>query len=170
MAKKRVFDYITDFSIKITLTIAVASAFGIIALTAIQIFTRTFFNFATAGLEEMCRYLLVSVTYFGSAYTLSEGGHVTIDFIQNKLSEHAKKLLHLFHCVVGLLFCLIMIYYSGILAWQNFIFNSKSNSIYEIPLVIPSAFVPLGFLCVIIVLISMMVKSLRNQHDTASEP
>lgn len=165
MTIKAFWDNTVQFSIKITLTIAVVSAFGIIALTAIQIFTRTFFNFATAGLEEMCRYMLVSVTYFGSAYTLHEGGHVTIDFVKDKLSDHTKKILHLFHCLLGLAFCAIMIYYSGILAWQNFIFNSKSNSIYQIPLVIPSAFVPIGFFSVLIVLISMMVKSIKNNKD-----
>jgi TRAP-type C4-dicarboxylate transport system permease small subunit len=165
MEKTSILEASSSLVAKITLTIAAVSAFGIITLTATQIFTRAFFNFATAGLEEMCRYMLVSVTYFGAAYTLMEGGHVTIDFIQKKLSLKAKKRLEIFHCFVGLVFCLIMTYLSGMLAWQNFIFNSRSNSMYHIPLVIPSAFVPIGFLSVFLVFIAMIVKTFQNQSD-----
>jgi TRAP-type C4-dicarboxylate transport system permease small subunit len=165
MGKTTTLETSANLVVKITLGIAVVSAFGIIALTATQIFTRAFFNFATTGIEELCQYLLVAVTYFGAAYTLAEGGHVRIDFVQNRIPARAKRILEVVHCMIGLLFCLIMTYYSGILAWQNFIFNSKSNSMYHIPLVIPSAFVPIGFISVVFVFVTMIVKNLRNHES-----
>jgi TRAP-type C4-dicarboxylate transport system permease small subunit len=165
MEKKSIFDSGADLSIKITMAIAVFSGFAIVVLTAVQIITRTFFNFATAGLEEMCRYLLVTVTYFGAAYTLREGGHVSIDLIQKRISAKAKARLHLVHCVLALGFCLVMAYCSGILTWQNYIFGSLSSSMYRVPLVIPTAIVPLGFFSLFVVYLSMTVKSIRGQAE-----
>jgi|YelNatPaOPRAMG01_1025707.scaffolds.fasta_scaffold53276_2 TRAP-type C4-dicarboxylate transport system permease small subunit len=86
----------------------------VVIIKFIDIILRYFLNRPLTWDVEVTEYLLFTMTFFGTAWLLSKGGHVRIDLIDNFLGERKKKYLHLVHATVGALV-------SGILTVTSFI-------------------------------------------------
>jgi TRAP-type C4-dicarboxylate transport system permease small subunit len=58
-----------------------------------QFFSRYVLNDSVAWTEEVARYLLISLTFIGSATAVRRGSHIRVELLENLLPGAAKKLL-----------------------------------------------------------------------------
>ncbi|NWG01717.1 MAG: TRAP transporter small permease [Syntrophaceae bacterium] len=93
--------------------------------------------------EEISTYLMIWAAFLGAAYALKEDAHIGVDLLLSKLPEKMKPCFHLFHCVVGIIFCSILFLKGLELVQFSISLNNRSIAI-DFPLFIPQLAVPVG--------------------------
>jgi len=68
-----------------------------------------FINFDVLWIDEVGRYLLVYLIFLGSGLAMIDGKHIRVDFILDKLSPSARKIVELCNYLVTIAFCAIMV-------------------------------------------------------------
>jgi C4-dicarboxylate transporter, DctM subunit len=63
---------------------------GIMLLLVAEVILANVFNHPVAASYEMVQYMLVTMVFFGIAYTASKRGHVNVDFVTSRLSKRAQ--------------------------------------------------------------------------------
>ncbi len=90
----------------------------LVAVIFIGVICRYLLFISTAWAEELSRYLFVWLTYIGSAYALSEGGHIEIDIFKQfiisrkniKDKDHVLKVFEIMSLICTMSFLLIFSY------------------------------------------------------------
>lgn len=93
----------------------VATAFlliGMIGFITVQIILRFFFSFPTPWAEEAARYLMIWITFIGSAGMLIKGEHLMVDVFFAHFSPKLKRVLRIVYDIVIFIFAVFMLYYS----------------------------------------------------------
>jgi TRAP-type C4-dicarboxylate transport system permease small subunit len=90
---------------------AVCLLLSIILITEL-VFERYIFRNAITWQTELVTMLLVASTFIGSAYVLSEKGHVNMEYLYSFMSEKGVTKLKIFTDTLCLLFFLILFYVS----------------------------------------------------------
>jgi C4-dicarboxylate transporter DctQ subunit len=88
---------------------------------------RYFFNAPTTWSFEINRYMLIMVVFLGSGWTLSSGGHVSVDIATDKLSHKKQQILIIISHIISAGYALIFFIESATFtydAWEN---NVKST-------------------------------------------
>lgn len=119
-------------------------------LTGVMTFAVTYavvlryaFNQPIGWSEEISTYLMIWAAFLGAAYALKEDAHIGVDLLLSRLPERVKPFFHLFHCVIGVIFCSILFYKGVELVQFSIILNNRSIAI-DFPLFIPQLAVPVG--------------------------
>jgi TRAP-type C4-dicarboxylate transport system permease small subunit len=60
---------------------------------------------------QCTEYALLWMTFLGAAWLLKHGGHIRIDTVVNRLEPKAQKILHIVVTVLGLVVCLVIIWF-----------------------------------------------------------
>lgn len=77
---------------------------GVMVLNVLwQVFSRYFLGEPSSFTDELARYLMIWIGILGAAYVSGKNGHVAIDVLPSRLSEHKQKQLKK---VVGVLIIL----------------------------------------------------------------
>lgn len=80
---------------------------GVMVLNVLwQVFSRYFLGEPSSFTDELARYLMIWIGILGAAYVSGKNGHVAIDVLPSRLSEHKQKQLKK---VVGVLIILFSI-------------------------------------------------------------
>ena len=77
--------YVNDIILKIETFLLSLFTLTLVVVIFIEVICRYLLFISTAWAEELARYLFVWLTYIGSAYALSEGGHIEIDVFKQLL-------------------------------------------------------------------------------------
>jgi len=80
----------------------------------LQFFTRYVLNDSLTWTEEIAQYLLMVITFTGSAMAARRGTHITVEFLLNKLPRAARRAAHALVAAVATAFFAI----STFLCWQ----------------------------------------------------
>jgi TRAP-type transport system small permease protein len=99
----------SELSARIIEVISVVLLVLMIATTCYQVFLRYLFNSPTSWSAEVAVIFLIWFGYLGIALGIKEKGHISIDFIYNKLSPVHKKCLDLFFYICMIIFSVMMI-------------------------------------------------------------
>lgn len=67
-------------------------AMGVLVFT--QFFSRYALNDSVAWTEEVARYLLIALTFIGSAGAVRRGSHIRVEALENALPVAARRVLH----------------------------------------------------------------------------
>lgn len=85
----------------------------IIALSVIalwQVFTRYVLNDPSTHTEELLRYLMIWMGFFGATYCFSTQRHLSLTLLETKLSAQGKRHLHnLHHLIIIVVIALVMV-------------------------------------------------------------
>nr|WP_286181258.1 TRAP transporter small permease [Bacillus sp. ISL-37] len=105
-------------------------AFGLLALSIIVcaiVVTRYFFDYSPDWSDELPRFLLVWITFFGMSYCVRKGEHVVIDVLFNKLNGKIKKTFYML--IVGI--CFLFFVYMTYIGYQMTVrfFTSSQTSV-----------------------------------------
>ena len=97
---------------------------GIIVLMMVAIFihiiVRKLGGPPTIVVIEVSAYLMVYLTFLGTAWLLKHEGHVKMDLLLNRLRPRAQAWLNTVTSVMGVLVCLVTAWYSGATTWGMF--------------------------------------------------
>ena len=104
---------ITIFGIRGILAVLIV---GIILTTSWGVITRYLLDSAASWTGELAAYMLVWITFLGSALAVVEGGHMNFDLILENLPPTTRKIVKLLGNIALLYFTGVLTYYGGIVA------------------------------------------------------
>jgi TRAP-type C4-dicarboxylate transport system permease small subunit len=102
-----------------------------------------YFNVPVIGVDELTGYAVVAVSFLALGYALKEGSHITADIIVSRLSNKAKRLLHVVSLFISLGLVIILIWSAKWLIQESWELNALSPTLY-VPLYIPQLFILVG--------------------------
>ncbi len=85
---------------------AVLFFFWILAVVVfIQFTSRYIFNNSIIWTEEIARYLLIYVTFIGSATAIRNRSHIRVEFLHHYLPEKVSQVVKIFNALIVIVFC-----------------------------------------------------------------
>lgn len=115
---------------------------ALLAVMVIAVFMQVIFRFfldqPLAWTEELARYLLIWITFLGSAYAMSIKAHIGTEYIQKFLSARMNKVV----LVVAALFSLV---FFAVMVQQGYLLATRSMTQTS-----PTLLVPMGYVYMMI--------------------
>jgi len=141
----------------------IAGGLAIIMMLAIirEVIGRYAFNRPTDWAVDLNAFLLVAMVYLGAAYTTSIDGHVRADFLYGKFKGRTKAAIDLVIDLLSILYASILVWEGWLLAWDSFVNNEVSTGGVRWPLFPFQAFVPVGALIVLFLLLRRIAANAR---------
>jgi len=156
------FIQLTEKIAKICGIFAAGCLLASIALITELVFERYLFKNAITWQTELVTMLLVASTFIGSAYVLSEKGHVNMEYLYTFLSEKNVLRLRFFTDTLCLLFFLTLLYVSVEITADAFINNHNTGTIWGPPLWIPYSSMLIGAILMTMSYIAELIKLSRK--------
>jgi TRAP-type C4-dicarboxylate transport system permease small subunit len=99
----------------------------------VDVVMRQVFNHPVIWVLEVNEYLLLYMTFLGTAFVLRDEGHTTMDLVIVQLDAKQRNRLRVFTSMIGAGCCIILGVYSGISTWKTY----KAGWYYETILMAP---------------------------------
>lgn len=77
----------------------------------IQVICRFILKSSLPWSEELCRYLLVWVSFLGGAYGVKTGAHLGVEAVTLIMPEKMRKVVEVLMLVLGIVLCCVILYY-----------------------------------------------------------
>ncbi|WP_446425567.1 TRAP transporter small permease [Mailhella sp.] len=136
---------------------ASCALWGFTVVAFLQVVMRYCFNRALPWPEEVCRYLLVCLVFFGISSVMKVNGHLRVEIVTVWLSEKGKRILDTISASIVGLFCLYLVWHSIGMTMLIYEMEQTTQS-FEFPAWITWLPIPIGFALSFLQLI-------RNQHQ-----
>lgn len=104
------------------------------------------FHRSLPWVTEIVEYSLLWLTFLGTAWVLKEDRHIKMDMLLDRLNTKRKILLQTMTSIFGGLMCLIMVYFTARITYQNFLSGYRLLTYMELPAALINLVIPLGFL------------------------
>jgi len=131
-------------------------------LTTTDVFLRYVLNSPIPNVFEVEEFFLIGVVYFGLAYIQAMRGHITMDILTMRLRQKVQVGLTLFSDVVGLLIFSIIVWRSGIFAWESFVIGGTTMGLAEYPLWPAKTVLPIGIALLCLRLVFNIIVDIRE--------
>jgi len=95
---------------------------------------RYLFNAPTTWSFEINRYMLILVVFFGGAWTLPAGGHVSVDIFTETLSQEKQRRLDLVVSIMAAVYMLVFFWESSIFTYDAWNHGVRSTEYLAWPL------------------------------------
>ena len=135
-------------------------------ITVIEVILRYVFNRPTLWAWDINTMLLGAFTVLTGGYVLLKDGHVAMDVFVSRFSLRVRAVVAL---VTSLLFFFsigLLVWQSGISAWESFMMREQVNSVWGPPLYPLKILWPIG---VFLVLLQGVAKFIRDLNDARSK-
>ena len=123
---------------KLNDTVGNFASFGVPVLGFIvlyEVIMRYVFNSPTVWVHDISQFLLGTVYMLGAGYTLMLRKHVNMDMLYVRLSPRGKAIADTATGVLVIVFLCVLVWYSGVMAWESVIYNEVlTQSVFEPPL------------------------------------
>lgn len=103
--------------------------FGILLLVVFQIVMRYVFNSPLIWSEELVRFMLVWLTFFGASLAMSRNEHLSVSIVIDHINEKLRKVILFAGGVITLFFLCFLVYFGIGFALMNMRQISPANSI-----------------------------------------
>lgn len=165
--------FISDME-RLGLYLAASALVGLVLLGLAEILLRAAFNTGISISLEYSGYLLAVTFLAGSGWTLSEGGHIRMTLLSDRLSAGQQRLAGLLTATIGLLTSMTLT--AGLVTWTAGTFLRGTVSFYPsaTPLWLPQAFLTLAAMILSLSILGELIRvwqsSDKNQapHDDRS--
>ncbi len=117
-----------------------------VCLVVLEVLLRSTIGFSFGFVDELVSYLVVLVTFFGVSVTFRNKALFKVEMFYAKLSGTSRRFLDIFHAVLSLALCGVLIYYAFFLISSSFTRGTISQSKLETPLYIPQLIIPAGLI------------------------
>lgn len=104
----------------------------------LQVLFRFFLDQPLAWTEELARYLLIWITFLGSAYAMAIKAHIGTEYIQKFLSPLVNKIMLAVAAMISIFFFVVMVQQGYVLAERSMTQTS------------PTLLVPMGYVYMVI--------------------
>jgi len=136
--------------------------FLLIAMSVIivaQVFFRYVIGSSLRWAEEVGRFLLIAITFIGSAYAFRRGTHVSVEAVVNLLPPKIAFLVHIFSRIASIIFFGILLIYGYEYAMNNINHLTPAT---RISVAIPYMSIPIGSAMIIIRLVVLTIQELKR--------
>jgi len=127
-----------------------------------QVVLRYVFHTAFPWGEEVLRYQMVFVTFFGANLAVKKDAHIGVKVLVQKLPRRYGFFIKLLTAFVGVLFSFVLCYYSTLLALKVKGFGQLTPAL-SIPNYIPYLFIPMGAFFMGIRFIAQFISLLKDR-------
>lgn len=149
---------------RLTVGSALIAGFAILAMTLLittDVVLRYVFNAPTKWIDEISTYLMVVAVFLGLAYTLREKGHVSVEFVTERLSTRIRDWVKVFSSIALLIFAVILIFLTWNVFFLSFVNQTISNSIIGVLIWPIQLLLPLGLAIMVLVSIYQILKEVK---------
>jgi TRAP-type mannitol/chloroaromatic compound transport system permease small subunit len=120
------------------------SVFVIFVLLMIEVIRRYLLNAPSVWGNELTQMIFGAYAVPGGAYILAAGAHVNVDIVFARLSRKTQAKLNIATFVLFAMFCGMMFYYGGSLAWEALSNLESSASAWDPPIWPVKLTIPIG--------------------------
>ena len=114
------------------------------ALLITEVIRRYFLNSPTVWANELSQMLFGAYVVISGGHILASGGHVNVDILYSRLSRKTQAKLDIITSFLFFMFCVMMVYYGGSLAWESLSTFERSQSAWNPPIYPAKLTIPLG--------------------------
>ncbi len=114
------------------------------ALLLMEVIRRYLLNSPTVWANELSQMLFGAYVVLCGGHILASGGHVNVDILYSRLSRKAQAKLDIVTSFLFFMFCVMMVYYGGSLAWESLSTFEHSQSAWNPPIYPVKLTIPLG--------------------------
>lgn len=133
---------------KIEIVIPLSCMVLMTIITFIQVVARYLFGFSFSWAEEISRYLVIWITFVGSAIAFRKGAHVSVSALVNVLPTKIRSNVILFSRLITIAFFIVLGYY-GLIHTINQSIHLQLGPATRLPMAIPYSAIPIGSVLVI---------------------
>jgi TRAP-type C4-dicarboxylate transport system permease small subunit len=94
---------------------------------------------------EINTFLIVFLAVIPAAEVLRADAQLRIGFLADRLPLAVRRALHALMCVLGVGFCAVMVWKSGLMSLQAVQYGERMSTTLGTPMAIPYLFLPVGF-------------------------
>jgi TRAP-type C4-dicarboxylate transport system permease small subunit len=104
-----------------------AGSMGLICLISFgNVVVRYLSDYSFAFTEEYSIFLLVVMTFAGSALAFAKGGHIRITYLVGKMPLPLRLMCEAVAILATTIMFALIVYYGGLLAWDEYAFGERS--------------------------------------------
>jgi TRAP-type C4-dicarboxylate transport system permease small subunit len=140
-----------------------------LALTVIDIATRSLLNFSFEVSDEIGGYMLVVITFFSLAVCHVKGSFHHVEFVQARMSERGRTALRVLFELIALAACLLLTWQFVRLEMTSWRFGDHAPTYLNTPLWLPRLAMPLGMAALCFALLRTIVLDTRWLRRTGSD-
>ncbi|WP_394237177.1 TRAP transporter small permease [Niallia oryzisoli] len=115
-------------------------------LVVFEVIIRNLFNYSFGWSIDYTSYALLYIAFLGAAWLLREGGHVSVNILEEYLQEKSIKFLDYIIVISGILLSLVLVYYGIGVTWDLYSNDVRSLSVVKTPLAYVVMIIPIGSL------------------------
>jgi TRAP-type mannitol/chloroaromatic compound transport system permease small subunit len=115
-------------------------------LLLVETVLRYVFNSPSLWAGELTQMLFGAFAVLAGGYVLRWEGHVTVDIVYSRLPAKAKKVVDIITSPLFFMFCGVLLYVGGSMAWESLIMGEHSESAWNPPVYPIKLMIPLGAL------------------------
>jgi len=108
----------------------------LVGVMVYEVVSRYFFNDPTIWAYDTSKQIMLLLVMLGSAYTLRERAHISIDVISSRLSLRAQAVLDMVFIVLLVICSIVIMWYGWDYAWHSLSIREHSPSIWAPPVYI----------------------------------
>lgn len=127
-----------------------------------EVIARYVFNRPTIWAMEINQYILCGYTALAGGYALLYGSHVNVDIVQQRFGVRTRAFVDVLTSFLFFGFIFVLIWKSGSMAWQAWIYNEHSESVLEAPMFPSKVAIPLGGLLIFLQGLAKFIRDLNT--------
>ena len=151
------------------LSLLILIVFGLLIMEVIR---RYVFNSPTVWGNELVQMLFGAYVVLSAGYVLRWDGHVNVDIVSSHLPQKAKAVIDIITSSLSFLFCGVLLYYGGMLAWDSLTRWEHSESAWNPPLYPIKIMIPVGALLLLLQVLAKLIRdilALLNKEGIATD-
>jgi C4-dicarboxylate transporter DctQ subunit len=134
----------------------------------IQVAGRYLFHYSISWSEEVGRYLVIWITFGGSALAFRKGAHIGVNALVNILPTKIRYNVKLFSQLITIGFFVILGYY-GTVHTANQIIHLQLGPATRLPMAIPYSAIPIGSALAVFYLINKIIRDIKNNNKESKK-
>jgi len=131
----------------------------------LQVFFRFFVKIPLPWSEELARYLMIWIGMMGASLALSEGRHIGVTVMMERLRGRVRQVLMIGATLAVFWFLWIVVREGGQVAWINY---TQLSPAMMIPMLAPYAAIPVGGVFMLVQVVRKLLLILRDPHSSIS--
>lgn len=150
----------------------VVMGIGLLAISAIvfaNVIARYFFHFSLEWSEEVSRYIVVWVTFFGISSCARYDAHVSVDLVPNKVKGNSKFIINMIIKIISLAASIYLSYISILFTVKQYASGNTSVAI-AIPIWLIYLSTSIGFILLSYVYIRKIMKLVSDRQGIKPVP
>jgi TRAP-type C4-dicarboxylate transport system permease small subunit len=134
-----------------------------------DVISRDFLNLPIIWVFDITEYILLYVTFLGTAWVLKNEGHVTIDLLLTRLKPRTQALFGIASSVIGMAISMVVAWYGAQVTWDHLLRGVRDTAMLELPKAPILAIIPIGSFLLVIQFLRRAYGYLGNWQRSSQE-